>query len=62
MRLDTVKITRLLELCQEIADVQKHLPQPPPGVDVSKEIAKQLRPVLLERHGPALRELGRLLR
>ncbi len=62
MILDEAKIIRLLDLCEQILAVKKALPPSPRGFDVSNEIAKQLKPILLEHHAPALRELARLLR
>ena len=55
------QVARLLEVCGKIAKVQQELPAPPPGFNVTLEVAKHLRSSL-EAKNNLLLELGALLR
>lgn len=54
------QVARIFRLCDEIAAVKKELPAPPPGFDVSIEIARNLR-VSLAQHTTTLKELMQIL-
>lgn len=60
IKLTDEQIVRLLELCGKIARIQQELPPPPPGFDVSLEVAKHLRSSI-EAENATLVELGALL-
>ena len=60
MNLTDKQIVRVFALCDEIAAVKQSLPKPPPGFDVSMQVAVAMR-ASLEQHLFALQELSVIL-
>ena len=61
IELTDAQIVRLLELCTKVVAIKREIPAPPPGFDVSLEVAQLLR-ASLGNLNDTLVELGALLR
>jgi hypothetical protein len=61
IELTDAQIVRLMELCTKVVAIKREVPLPPPGVDVSLQIAQLLR-ASLGNLNDTLVELGALLR